>query len=159
MEIQKKIAVTMVLVAIFIFLTTVLSLVFALHSQGQEVPAVLDIFMSHHIEFMVLMGVFGLFSGFMVYNTMSQTLEKQKQIVKTNTDIIMKFLGSDEREIVQLLLSKDGMTTQSEIAKLPGMSRLKAHRAVKKLEHRGIVYVEKYGKINMIRIVDELRGA
>jgi uncharacterized membrane protein len=69
----------------------------------------------------------------------------------------MKFLGDDEREIVDLLLRKEGMTTQSEIAKLPGMSRLKAHRIVKKLEDRGIVHVEKYGKINMIRIVDELK--
>jgi uncharacterized membrane protein len=30
---------------------------------------------------------------------------------------------------------------------------------VKKLEGRGIVHVEKYGKINMIRVVNELKTA
>ncbi|MFH1785593.1 MAG: winged helix-turn-helix transcriptional regulator [Candidatus Micrarchaeota archaeon] len=157
MEIRKKIILGLVTVAIFIFLTTVLAFVFALYSQGQEVPEILNPFIHFHIEFMILMGVFGLLSGLIVYSIMSQTLEKQKQIVKTNTGIIMKFLSGDEREILQLLLTKDGMTTQSEIAKLPGMSRLKAHRIVKKLETRGIIYIEKYGKINMIRIVNELK--
>jgi uncharacterized membrane protein len=157
MEIRKKIILGITTVAIFIFLTTVLAFVFALYSQGQEVPELLAPFIHHHIEFMLLMGIFGLLSGLIVYSIMTQTLEKQKKIVKTNTDIIMKFLGHDEREVLQLLLTKDGMTTQSEIAKLPGMSRLKAHRITKKLESRGIIYIEKYGKINMLRIVDELK--
>lgn len=55
------------------------------------------------------------------------------------------------------MIDKEGMATQSEIARIPGMSRLKAHRIVKKLEDRGIVHVEKYGKINMIRMVEELK--
>ena len=146
------------MVSVFIFLVTILVFVFALYSQGQEIPRILEPFIEWHMHFMVLMGMFGIFSGLVVYNIMSATLEKQKQLVKTNIGIIMKFLGDDEREIVDLLMRKEGMTTQSEIAKLPGMSRLKAHRVVKKLEERGIVHVEKYGKINMVRIVDELKG-
>ena len=94
----------------------------------------------------------------MVYSILNATLEKQKKIVQTNMDIIMKFLSPDEREIVRLMGEKEGMTTQSEMAKLPGMTRLKAHRVVKKLEDRGIVHVEKYGKINVVRLVDELKG-
>lgn len=158
MDIRKKIIIGLLIVSVFIFLVTVLVFVFALYSQGQTIPSILEPFLTYHMEFMVLMGIFGILSGLIVYSIMNATLEKQKQIVKTNTDIIMKFLSHDEREIVQLLLSKDGMTTQSEIAKLPGMSRLKAHRVAKKLEGRGLIHVEKYGKINMIRIVEELKG-
>ncbi len=146
------------MVSVFIFLVTILVFVFALYSQGQAVPAFLQPFMDFHIYFMVLMGVFGVFSGLVVYSIMNATIEKQKKAVKTNIDIIMKFLTPEDREIVNLLLEKDGRSTQSEIARLPGMTRLKAHRIVKKLEERGIVHVEKYGKINMIRVVDELRG-
>jgi DNA-binding transcriptional ArsR family regulator len=158
MDIRKRIALGLLIVSVFIFLVTVLVFVYALYSQGQDVPSILLPFVEFHVEFMIIMGLFGVFSGLMVFSIMNATLEKQKQLVKTNISIIMKFLGNDEREIVDLLLRKEGMTTQSEIAKLPGMSRLKAHRVVKKLEERGIVHVEKYGKINMIRIVDELRG-
>ncbi|MFN7991826.1 MAG: winged helix-turn-helix transcriptional regulator [Candidatus Micrarchaeia archaeon] len=158
MDIRQKIVLGMLVVSVFIFLVTVLVFVFALYSEGQAVPGILQPFLEFHMQFMVLMGVFGVCSGLVVFSIMSSTLEKQKQVVKMNIDIIMKFLGPDDREIVTLLLSKDGMSTQSEIAKLPGMSRLKAHRIVKKLEDRGIVHVEKYGKINMVRIVDELKG-
>ena len=157
MDIRQRIVLGIVVVSAFIFLVTVLVFVYALYSQGQTIPPFLAPFIEFHMHFMVLMGVFGVCSGLAVYNIMNATLEKQKKLVKTNLSIIMKFLSQDDREIVDLLLTKDGMTTQSEIAKLPGMSRLKAHRTVKKLEDRGIVYVEKYGKINMIRIVDELR--
>ena len=107
---------------------------------------------------MVIMGVFGVGSGLMAYTLLNATLEKQKKMAKANIDIIKKFLSPEDREVVSLLISKDGMTTQSEIAKLPGMSRLKAHRIVKRLEERGIIHVEKYGKLNMLRIVEELRN-
>ncbi len=146
------------MVSAFIFLVTILVFVYAVYSEGRPVPGFLQPFMDYHIHFMVLMGVFGVFSGLIVYSLMNATLEKQKKVVQTNLGIIMKFLAPDDREVVSLLLEKDGRTTQSEIARLPGMSRLKAHRIVRKLEERGIVHVEKYGKINSIRIVDELKG-
>ena len=157
MDIRKRIVLGLLVVSVFIFLVTVLVFVYALYSQGQAIPELLKPFVEFHMEFMVLMGVFGVFSGLTVFSIMNATIERQKKVVKTNIDIIMKFLTSEDREIVMLLLSKQGMTTQSEIARLPGMSRIKAHRVVKRLEDRGLVHVEKYGKINMIRIVDELK--
>jgi hypothetical protein len=158
MDIRRQITLAIVIVSIFIFLVTVLVFVYALSSEGQSVPGFLQPFMEYHIHFMVLMGFFGVSSGLVLYSILNATIEKQEKVAKTNMGIINKFLGGDEREIIALLVSKEGMTTQSEIAKLPGMSRLKAHRLVKKLEGRGIIHVEKYGKINMIRLVDELKG-
>ncbi len=157
MDIKKQALLGMIIVSGFVFLVTVLVLVFSLYSSGQPVPDFLKIFLQHHIEFMIIMGGLGVCSGLILYTILNSKLEKQKQIVKTNSQIIMKFLAKDERNVVSLLLSKDGRTTQSEIANLPNMSRLKAHRIVKKLENQGIVHVEKYGKINMVRIIDELR--
>ena len=158
MDIRRQITLGIVTVSIFIFLVTVLVFVFALYSQGQPVPMFLSPFIDYHMHFMVLMGLFGVGSGLVVYSILNATIERQEKVVRTNMGIINKFLSQDEREILGLLVSKEGMTTQSEIAKLPGMSRLKAHRIVKKLEGRGIIHVEKYGKINMVRLVDELKG-
>ncbi len=159
MDKRREIVLGLVIISVFIFLITVLVFVYAIASQGMDVPELLRPFMEFHIHFMVVMGLFGVLSGLIVYNLMSSTIEKQKQAVRTNMDIIMKFLTAEDREVVRLLLEKEGMTTQSEIARLPGMSRLKAHRIVKKLEERGIIHVEKYGKINMVRMVEELRTA
>lgn len=158
MDNRRKIVLGLLIVSVFIFLVTVLVFVYALSSQGQNVPSFLVPFLDYHIYFMVLMGIFGVGSGLIVYSLLNATLEKEKRVVQTNTQILMRFLGAEDREIVRLLLDKDGMTTQSEISKLPGMSRLKAHRVVKRLEERGLVHVEKHGKINMIRLIEELRG-
>ena len=158
MDIRRQITLGIVIVSVFIFLVTVLVFVYALYSEGQQVPGFLQPFIQYHIQFMVLMGVFGVSSGLVVYSILNATIEKQEKAAKTNMGIIMRFLGEDERNILDLLSSKGGMTTQSEISRLPGMSRLKAHRVVRKLEDRGIVHVEKNGKINMIRLVDELKG-
>ena len=157
MDSRKKIVIAILLVSVFIFLISVLVFVYALSAQGQPVPDFLLPFLSYHIHFMVIMGLFGLGSGVIVYSILSSTIEKEKKVVKTNVGIIMKFLGNDDREIVKLLLEKGGVTTQSQISKLPGMTRLRAHRIVRKLEDRGVVHVEKWGKVNMVRVVDELK--
>src|SRR3989344_4252533 len=157
MDNRKKVMFGIVVVSLFIFLVTVLVFVYALSSEGLEVPPLFSPFLEYHLHFMVIMGLFGVLSGLIMYNILSSTLEKQRKLVKTNVDILMKFLGSDEKELIRKLIEKGGMTTQSEIAKLQGMSRLKAHRIVKKLEARGIIIVDNHGKINLIRIVDELK--
>ncbi len=156
---KKKLILGILVISIFIFLVTVLVFVYALSINGESIPDLFQPFLQYHIPFMIVMGLFGVGSGLMAYSTLNASLEKQKKIAKTNIDIIKKFLSSEDRAIVEILINKDGMTTQSEIAKLPDMTRLKAHRIVKRLEERGIVHVEKYGKINMIRIVDELRNS
>ncbi len=152
-----KIILNLIVVAIFIFLVSVLVFVFALYSEGQPVPPFLSLFLQYHIPFMVLMGLFGVASGLISHSILKSTLEKQKKIVQTNTDIIMKFLSEEDRKVFRILKEKGGLTTQGEIANLENMTRLKAHRLVKKLEDRGIVHVEKHGKINMVRLVDELK--
>jgi DNA-binding transcriptional ArsR family regulator len=155
---RKKFILGVLVVSVFIFLITVLVFAYAVSSSGADVPVIFEPFIEYHVHFMVLMGLFGVGSGLMAYNILNATIEEQKKIVRANISIIMKFLSPEDRDVVELLIGKGGMTTQSEIARLPGMSRLKAHRAVKKLEERGIVHVEKYGKINMVRLVDELRS-
>lgn len=157
MDPRKKIVLALFIVSAFIFLVAVLVFVYALSSAGQQVPGFLALFIEYHIHFMVIMGVFGVGSGLLVYSIMNATIEKEKMAAKTNLAIIMRFLGKDDRDFMALLTSKGGMTTQGEISRLPDMTRLRAHRAVRRLEGRGIVHVEKHGKINLVRLVDELR--
>lgn len=158
MDIRKKMVLGVLIISIFIFLVTILVFVYALSSKGEAVPDIFRPFVDYHIEFMVIMGFFGVFSGLIVYIVINSTIEKQKKAMKTNIAIIMKFLSKDDREILTLLMSKDGITTQSEISKLPGITRLKAHRVVRKLEQHGIIYIEKHGKINLIRLVEDLKN-
>ena len=158
MDSRKLIVLGILVVSLFIFLVTVLVFVYSLSSVGQPVPGFLQLFIEFHIHFMVLMGLFGVLSGLIVYRLTSSSIESHKKLMKTNLGIIMKFLSDDERKTVKHLLSKGGTTTQGEIGKALSISRLKAHRIVRKLEERGVIHAEKHGKINMVRIVDELKG-
>jgi DNA-binding transcriptional ArsR family regulator len=158
MDARQRILLGMIMVSVFLLLVVTVIFVYALYSSGEQVPALLEPIMQYHIHFMLLMALFGVFSGVLGYSMMNATIEKQKVIVKNNIELLMHFLAPEEQDVVELLRKKEGRTTQSEIARQPGMSRLKAHRIVKKLEKRGIVHVEREGKINLVRLVDELRG-
>jgi len=39
---------------------------------------------------MVLMGFFGVRSGYIIYKMMEETIKKQEQIVKTNSELLMQ---------------------------------------------------------------------
>ncbi len=157
LPLPKKIALAVFILSSFIFLVTALVFVYYLYSQGQAVPAFLEIFVQYHIEFMVIMGLLGVGSGLMLYYISTVSLERQEKKVRMNTELIMRFLTEEDRQIIRLLNEKGGMTTQSEIAKLPKMSRLRAHRAVKRLEEQALIQVHKHGKVNMIQLINELR--
>ncbi|MFA6035415.1 MAG: hypothetical protein WC759_00465 [Candidatus Micrarchaeia archaeon] len=157
MDIRKQMLIGIITVALFLLLATVLAFIYTFYPQGQDVPEVLIPIMQYHVEFMMLLALFGVLSGLTAYGVLTMSIGKEKQAAKTNASIIMKFLSADEQEILALLIKKEGRTTQGEIGRLPGMTRLKAHRFVKKLEGRGLVHVEKEGKINFVRLVDEMR--
>lgn len=143
-------------VSVFIFLVTVLVLAYTLHYDNRNIPEYLVPFVAHHSEFMVLMGMFGVISGIAVFMLMTGSIRKEQQLVKANVAIIRKFLSQDEATVLDELFGKGGTLSQTDVSLLPGMTRLKAHRIVKKLKVRGIIHVDRYGKINRLRLVQEL---
>jgi DNA-binding MarR family transcriptional regulator len=81
-----------------------------------------------------------------------------KNSIKTDyKNIILKFLNFGERKVVEKLIEKKGEILQSEITRLEGMTKLKTHRAVRNLEKKGIIKVEKYGKTNRIILSKDVR--
>lgn len=145
-------------ISCFLLLVVGLVFVYAISASGESVPSLLRPLLVYHVQFMLLMAVFGVLSGLLGYTVVNAAVEKKEQAVRTNAEILMKFLGAGEQEVVDLLNKKEGRTTQGEIGRLPGMTRLKAHRIVKKLAERGVLHVEREGKVNMVRLVDELRS-
>ncbi|MEM4367170.1 MAG: hypothetical protein QW035_03510 [Candidatus Anstonellales archaeon] len=154
MEINKKMALLILIISLFVFLLTVLVIVYSIYSGGDEVPFLLKPFIVYHNEFMVLMGLVGVFSGVVIYSIMASSLKKQEIITQKSIDLLIKVLPDDERSIVMHLRGKKGMSTQSEISKILG-SRLKAHRLVRKLSERGILLIDRYGKTNILRLAEE----
>lgn len=156
MEMKGNVLLGLILVATFVFLITVLVIVYALYPHGTDVPSIFAPVVQYHLQLMILMAITGISSGFVVYGILNAKIEKQEKALKTNLNIILKFLTHDERLIVELMNDNRGQATQSQIGHLPNMTRLRAHRAVKKLEERGIIIVLKEGKLNILKLSDDL---
>jgi DNA-binding MarR family transcriptional regulator len=96
-------------------------------------------------------------------NIISKLVKKRNSVLSKNSiktdykNIILKFLNFGERKVMEKLIEKRGETLQSEITRLEGMTKLKAHRAVRNLEKKGIIKVEKYGKTNRIILSKDVR--
>ena len=81
----------------------------------------------------------------------------KKKIESGNTPLILKFLKPDERKVVEMLIENKGKVAQSEITRMPGMTKLKTHRAIKELEFKGIIKIQKDGMTNRITLSDDVK--
>jgi len=75
-----------------------------------------------------------------------------------NNQLFLKFLNLTERKVVEKLIENKGITLQSEISRMEGMTRLKTHRAVKELERKGIIKIESFGKSNRIILTKDIKN-
>ncbi|MCK5233263.1 MAG: winged helix-turn-helix transcriptional regulator [Candidatus Aenigmarchaeota archaeon] len=79
-------------------------------------------------------------------------------IEKVDHNTILRFLNASERKILEKLIENKGTTLQSEISRMPGMNKLKTHRAIKDLERKGILKTESHGKTNLIILDNDIRN-
>jgi len=93
-----------------------------------------------------------LFSMF-TYRKLAETKNESRRLL----DMLLLFLGTEEKEIIQHLMAKDGVSNQAQISKLPSMNRVKAHRSLQKMQEKNIVEVIPHGKMRMIHLNENIR--
>ena len=82
---------------------------------------------------------------------------KKENVKPINNGSILKLLNPNEKKVVERIIENKGSVLQSEISRIEGMTKLKAHRAVKDLERKGIVNLEQYGKTNKIILTKDIK--
>lgn len=98
-----------------------------------------------------------LIAGAALYYFMSEKVEKKEESLKKNTDIILRFLNSDERKVANLLVENHGKVLQAEVTRLPGMTKVRSHRVVQKLIDKGVLEKESLGKTNVLKFPKEIQ--
>ena len=73
-------------------------------------------------------------------------------------ELVARLLEPKEMAVVERLIEQPKGIPQSEIVKMPGMTKLKAHRVVERLRNKGIVTVDKIGKTNQIKLDSRTRS-
>lgn len=147
-SVWKKVLLWSILLALFLVLVFLTSVSYVYPSSA----GLLGVITRFHFEAMLFVALSGLAIGAAGIFIFSSELQKTTNSLKTNTELLLSFLSQEERQAVQLIIDKGGSAFQPDIAKMHGMTRLKAHRIITRLSDRKILNVHSYGKINMVTL-------
>ncbi|MFQ5620922.1 MAG: helix-turn-helix transcriptional regulator [Candidatus Nanoarchaeia archaeon] len=118
-------------------------------------PLLLFLIQNHTWLMVILIAVsvsFGYFWSSILY----QEIESKTQTNKSIMVVVLRFLGRDEKAILNHLIEHDGKTTQSEISRLHGMNKVKAYRSLQKMQEKQIVDVTSHGKVRNVMLKDDI---
>ncbi len=110
---------------------------------------------------LILIALFGLFVGSLTYYFMSEREEKALTDVHTkihkNAVSTLKFLGTEERVIMKLIIKHEGSVLQSKLSKEAGLSRVAISRNISSLEKKGILLKKQSGMTNTLSLNKDLQ--
>ncbi|MEM3373821.1 MAG: hypothetical protein QXE31_01240 [Candidatus Woesearchaeota archaeon] len=112
-----------------------------------------------HLPFFYLVPLFSFFGiliGLLIYYIMSKDIEKNKEIIQHNGEIILKLLNTDERKVIKKIVENEGKILQMEITYMEGFTKVKSHRIIENLIKKGIVEKSDLGKTKMITLNKDL---
>ena len=71
-------------------------------------------------------------------------------------DLNGKDISKDQKEVLKLIIKKNGKTYQSTLVKELTFSKVKVSRIVKELEEKKIIKKEKFGMTNTVTLTKKL---
>lgn len=86
----------------------------------------------------------------LIYYIFSLKIDTQQKIIKKNIDLVMSFLDSKEKKILNEIINSKGKILQSQLTKKFG--KLQTHRVIQKLKENKIIDVVDAGKTNEIAL-------
>ncbi len=94
---------------------------------------------------LILLTFFGMFIGSFTYYFISERYEKKMFNMQKNVDHAAKLLDGGQKNVFKVILQKKGVTTQSEIVKKTGFTRVQVSRHLTQLESKQIIKKSKEG--------------
>ena len=93
-----------------------------------------------------------------IIQSMNENPNKEDKPSMVNCEtIFFNFLNYQEKQVIKKLTEQNGEALQSDISRMGNMGKVKAHRAVKDLEKKGVINIEKYGNTNRIFLKEEVK--
>ncbi len=155
---NKKPLIGLVLLAVFFLLVTYIPKfveggvpIICVEDGDCQHEAYLDSLISYIPLFIIFGFLLGIGISYLYFE------RKIEAPAKDRSAVVLSFLPPGERRIIAKLIEKKGEVLQSEISRIEGIGKVKAHRIVDKLIRRGILEKEQVGKTNIIRLKKEVR--
>ncbi|MFH1234488.1 MAG: helix-turn-helix domain-containing protein [Candidatus Diapherotrites archaeon] len=96
-------------------------------------------------------GLLSILAGLSIWN-----LIRKKEIKKIKQETANNLLLPDEKKVIDALKKSNFEMAQAKLAKETGMSKVQVHRAIKRLEAKGVLEKHSYGLTNKIILKKEL---
>jgi hypothetical protein len=103
---------------------------------------------NNFIYFIPISAFFGLFIGLLIYYLLNEEIDKKEKDINVKSRTILNLLTEPEKKIIEKIIENDGKIRQYELTYIEGISKVKVHRLILKLEENGIIKKEKLGKVN-----------
>lgn len=156
-KLNKRVLAAAAIISAFILM--VIALVASYYLAPEPSPGIFDLLIRYHVEFMIAIAFVGILVGVALAFLAFDRVEEKAVESKINAEMLLGFLSSDEKKAVSYLIENDGKAFQHELSRIEGMSRLKAHRVVSRLEEKQILLAERHGKANKLKLAEPIYDA
>ncbi len=140
------------LAALIILLIALGALSFMTHNVPINSNVYWTFVIAHHNDLMLGLVIVSLILGFLTAQYLYGEILQKKKASQEILGTVLLFLNKEEREIVNSIVKKGGETTQAEIARLPGMNRVKAYRSLQKMQEKQLLDIIPHGKLRKVRL-------
>jgi hypothetical protein len=110
----------------------------------------LAIVLSPAAMFLLIGGLISISAGLTI-----SSLTRQKEIKAIKKEVASNMLLPDEKAIVEVLKNSNFESTQAKLARETGLNKVQVHRAIKRLESKGVLEKHDYGLTNKIILKKE----
>lgn len=147
MDLKKDIVLGNLVISIFVFILAASALYIQTQiSSGNACGCIIPLPL-----FIPFLGSLGLFIGVVFYSILFPN--EQNQTI--SEELFLKMFDGDQRKFMKNLLKSQGEQLQVNVVKETDLSKVKVHRIIKKLDSKGIIDKESYGRTNRIKLKEE----
>jgi len=163
MNANKKLIIGLIIVVAFLYIVFTLDALYIGATDSSVCNAVGTDACPHQEQIDFLVGAIpvivciAVIVGAVTYYFMAGKVQTKENNLKKNTEVLLKFLSSDEKKLVNALIENNGKVLQAEVTRLPGMNKVKTHRVTQKLIERGVIEKSSLGKTNVVQFTKEIK--
>jgi len=96
--------------------------------------------------------IFGALALYLFYEKTQQPGQQEH-----DARLALSLMEKDEGKVIGRIAEEGGRITQSEVSRIEGIGKVKAHRILERLEKRGVLAKEQYGKTNMVKLTEKYK--
>ncbi len=104
------------------------------------------------IGLIILSGFIGYISSTLTYKQVTKTKKESQKLL----EMLLLFLNTDEKEIINCLVQNNGTMGQADISRLQNMNRVKAYRCLQKMQGKNLIDITAHGKVRKVSLKDNI---